>query len=91
MLRVVVSIKGTSFLLRYINDAELRRTINAATNKSEESNAFVECSFFGGDGITSENIRYEQRKVVKYNHLMANMIMPLEDYVTQFVEKSFPQ
>jgi TnpA family transposase len=65
----------TMFLLKYINDAELRRTINAATNKSEEFNDFVKWSFFGGDGIISENMRHEQRKVVKYNHLVANMII----------------
>ena len=65
----------TRFLLKYISDAELRRTINAATNKSEEFNDFVKWSFFGGDGIIAENIRHEQRKVVKYNHLVANMII----------------
>ncbi|OWW18699.1 Tn3 family transposase [Noviherbaspirillum denitrificans] len=65
----------TRFLLKYINDAELRRTIHAATNKSEEFNDFVKWSFFGGDGIIAENIRHEQRKVIKYNHLVANMII----------------
>ncbi|MET3109392.1 TnpA family transposase, partial [Oxalobacteraceae bacterium GrIS 1.18] len=65
----------TQFLLKYINDAELRRTINAATNKSEEFNDFVKWLFFGGDGIIAENIRHEQRKVVKYNQLVANMVI----------------
>ncbi|MCP3656695.1 MAG: Tn3 family transposase [Herbaspirillum sp.] len=65
----------TQFLLKYINDAELRKTINAATVKSEEFNDFVKWLFFGGDGIISENIRHEQRKVVKYNHLVANMVI----------------
>lgn len=65
----------TRFLLKSINDAELRRTIHAATNKSEEFNDFVKWSFFGGDGIIAENIRHEQRKVIKYNHLVANMII----------------
>ncbi|MFO1243566.1 MAG: Tn3 family transposase, partial [Ramlibacter sp.] len=32
-------------------------------------------SFFGGEGIIAENIRHEQRKVIKYNHLVANMII----------------
>ena len=53
---------------------ELRRTINAATNKSEEFNDFIQWLFFGGDGIIAENIRHEQRKVVKYNQLVANMV-----------------
>jgi TnpA family transposase len=65
----------THYLLKYINDAELRKTINAATNKSEEFNDFVKWLFFGGDGIISENIRHEQRKVIKYNHLVANMVI----------------
>lgn len=65
----------TMFLLKYINDAELRKTINAATNKSEEFNDFVKWLFFGGDGIIAENIRHEQRKVIKYNQLVANMVI----------------
>jgi TnpA family transposase len=64
----------TQYLLKYINDAELRKTVSAATNKSEEFNDFVKWLFFGGDGIISENIRHEQRKVIKYNHLVANMV-----------------
>jgi TnpA family transposase len=65
----------TQFLLNYINDAELRKSIHAATNKSEEFNDFVKWLFFGGDGIISENIRHEQRKVIKYSHLVANMVI----------------
>ncbi len=65
----------TQFLLKYVSDAELRRTINAATNKSEEFNDFVKWLFFGGDGVIAENIRHEQRKVVKYNQLVANMVI----------------
>ena len=65
----------TQYLLKYINDAELRKTVNAATNKSEEFNDFVKWLFFGGDGIIAENIRHEQKKVIKYNHLVANMII----------------
>lgn len=65
----------TIFLLKYIHDVELRKTINAATNKSEAFNDFVQWLFFGGDGIIAENIRHEQRKVIKYNHLVANMVI----------------
>ena len=32
-------------------------------------------SFFGSEGIVAENVRYEQRKIIKYNHLVANMII----------------
>ena len=65
----------TLFLLRYIDDAEVRQTIHAATNKSEEFNGFVKWAFFGGEGIIAENVLHEQRKIVKYNQLVANMII----------------
>lgn len=63
----------TEFLLRYIGDVGLRKTINAATNKSEEFNQFVKWLFFGNQDVIAENIRYEQRKVVEYNQLVANL------------------
>lgn len=65
----------TRFLLRYISDPKLRQTIHAATNKSEQFNDFAKWTFFGGNGVIAENIRHEQRKVVKYNHLVANMLI----------------
>ena len=30
---------------------------------------------FGGDGVISENLRHEQRKIIKYNHLVANLLI----------------
>lgn len=65
----------TMFLLRYIGDVELRKVIQAETNKSEQFNAFAKSLFFGGEGVIAENIRHEQRKVIKYNHLVANMVI----------------
>lgn len=65
----------TMFLLRYIADPELRKVIHAATNKSEEYNGLAKWAFFGGGGIIAENIRHEQRKLVKYNHLVVNLII----------------
>jgi len=59
----------------YINDADLRSTIQAATNKSEAFNAFVQWLAFGGDGTLSTNSRDEQRKRIKYNHLVANTLI----------------
>ena len=38
----------TAFLLDYISDIDLRRTIQAATNKSEAFNLFVQWVAFGG-------------------------------------------
>lgn len=65
----------TMFLLEYIGDVELRRVIHAETNKSEQFNGFAKWSFFGSQGIIAENLRHEQRKVIKYNHLVANMVI----------------
>src|SRR5690606_38540583 len=54
---------------------ELRKTIHAATNKNEEFNGFAIWAFFGEEGIIAENIQHEQRKIVKYNQLVSNMII----------------
>jgi hypothetical protein len=56
----------------YLGDINLRSTIQAATNKSEQLNHFLKWVFFGGEGVITENSRDEQRKVIKYNHLVAN-------------------
>jgi len=65
----------TGFLLRYVSDGELRSTIQGATNKSEALNRFLKWTFFGGEGIIAENSRDEQRKAIKYNHLVANCLI----------------
>jgi TnpA family transposase len=65
----------TGFLLRYLAGTELRSTIQAATNKSEQLNRFLKWVFFGGEGIITDNSRDEQRKVIKYNHLVANCLI----------------
>ena len=65
----------TIFLLKYIGDAELRKTIHAATNKSEQFNGFAKWNFFGNEGVIAENLRYEQRKIIKYNQLVTNAVI----------------
>jgi TnpA family transposase len=65
----------TAFLLDYISDIELRRTIQAATNKSEAFNLFVQWVAFGGGRLLAENARDEQRKMIKYHHLAANLLI----------------
>ncbi len=64
----------TLFLLDYVETEELRRVINAATNKSEAFNNFIKWVFFGSEGIIQENLAHEQRKLVKYSHLVSSMI-----------------
>ena len=63
------------FLLHFISDEELRRTINAATNIVEAWNGFVQWIAFGGDGVIRQNNREEQRKISRYNHLVANLVV----------------
>lgn len=65
----------TGYLMNYIGDEELRSTIQAATNKSEGFNCFTKWALFGGNGIIAENNRDEQRKIIKYNHLISNCII----------------
>jgi TnpA family transposase len=65
----------TMFLLHFIRDEELRRTINAATNTSEAWNGFVQWVAFGGEGVIRQNNREEQRKIIRYNHLVANLVV----------------
>jgi len=65
----------TVFLLKYISDLELRHAIQTATTKSERFNRFVQWVSFGGDSVIAENVRDEQRKFIKYNHLVANLLV----------------
>lgn len=65
----------TGFLLKYISDIDLRRTIQECTNKNESFNGFTKWINFGSDGVIRENNREDQRKMIKYNHLVANIII----------------
>lgn len=62
----------TEFLLLYLADPEMRAMIQAATNKSESFNRLVQWLAFGGEQIIASNDRAAQRKIIKYNHLVAN-------------------
>jgi hypothetical protein len=53
----------------------MRKMINAATNKSEEFNAFIKWVFFGNEGVIEENVRHEQQKLIRYNHIVANLVI----------------
>jgi len=65
----------TDFLLRYLGSVELRRAIGAATNKSELFNRYAQWVAFGSSGLATAAERDEQRKMVKYNHLVANLLI----------------
>jgi len=64
----------TEFLLTYLSSIECQRMIQDATNKSESWNDFIQWVAFGGNSIR-ENDRREQRKIIRYNHLVANLII----------------
>lgn len=74
-LRELGRVIRTIFLLEYITESQMREMIHSATCKSEEFNDFLQWVMFGNKGLIAENIRHEQQKVIKYNHLVANMII----------------
>ncbi len=65
----------SGFLLQYMGDADLRSMIQAATSKNESFNDFAQWVLFGGASVIAENDRAEQRKIVKYNQLVANCLI----------------
>jgi len=65
----------TVYLMKYMGDVELRSTIQSATNKSEGYNGFSKWIAFGNEGVIKENVRDEQRKMVKYNQLVASCLI----------------
>lgn len=65
----------TIFLLDYISDNEKRQQITASTNKIESYNQFSQWFFFGLLGVISSNYFDEQEKAIKYNDLIANIVM----------------
>jgi TnpA family transposase len=73
--RALGRVVRTIFLLRFMNEEELRRTISAATNIAEAWNGFVQWVAFGGEGVIRQNNREEQRKIIRYNHLVANLVV----------------
>lgn len=64
----------TLFLLDHTFDVELRQNIHAATNKSEEFNQFADWLTFASK-VIPKNLRHEQTKIIKYNYLVANLVI----------------
>jgi TnpA family transposase len=65
----------TGFLMEYLGSQELRQTIQGALNKSEAFNGFTKWVGFGNAGMIQLNCREEQRKIIKYNHLVSNCLI----------------
>lgn len=64
----------TLFLLRIIDDIELRKIIHRETNKTEQHHAFSGWLFFGNGGIIRHNDLFDQEKILKYHHLVSNLV-----------------
>lgn len=65
----------TVFLLEYISDPQLRRTISTNTNKIEAYNAFLAWLFFGDRGVIGSNSADEQQKITKHLTLAASAVI----------------
>ncbi len=65
----------SAYLLKYLRKPELRRIVNHATTVSERFNDFIQFVTFGNQGTIAANSRDEQRKIIKYGHLVANILI----------------
>ena len=65
----------SAYLLEYIRKPNLRRKVNHATTVSEAFNNFIQFVTFGNKGIIAENTRDQQRKIIRYGHLVANALI----------------
>lgn len=65
----------TVALLRYLADPALRARVTAATNKVESYNGFSHWLGFGNNGVLADNDPAEQEKLIKFNTLLANLVI----------------
>jgi hypothetical protein len=65
----------TVALLRYLADPQLRARVTAATNKVESYNGFSQWLCFGNNGLLADNDPAEQEKLIKFNTLLANLVI----------------
>jgi len=65
----------TIFLLRYVSDPVMRELILSRTNKTESYHGFSGWCYFGGGGLIASNDPVEQEKCIKYNDLLANILI----------------
>ena len=72
--REIGRVERTLFLLRFISNTDIRRTIRAETTKIEAFNDFLDWVSFGGPVIKSGD-PVEQEKQLKYASLVANAVM----------------
>ena len=73
--REVGRVMHTVALLRYLAAPALRARVTASTNKAEVYNGFSAWLRFGNHGVIAENDPAEQEKSVKFNSLLANLVV----------------
>jgi hypothetical protein len=73
----------SAYLLKYLRKPELRRTVNHATTVSERFNDFIPFVTFGNRDTIASNSRDEQRKIIKYGHLVANILIFMNELIQE--------
>ena len=61
--------------MEYLGSQELRETIQGALNKTEAFKVLPNGLVLPNTGIIQNNNREEQRKIIKYNHLVSNCLI----------------
>ncbi len=64
----------TTYLLEWIMNDSLRRTVHKGTTKIERHHKFAKHLAFGGDGLFRTNDPADQEKAIVYNELVANAV-----------------
>lgn len=65
----------TLYLLRWIEDNDLRRSVTHEANKGEHYHDFAAHLHFGSEGVLRTNSRADQEKAVIANQLLANAVI----------------
>ena len=65
----------TTYLLDYISDPKLRKTVTNATNKVEAYNGLSDWVFFGSNHIVASNDPDAMEKAIKYNTIVTDSIV----------------
>jgi hypothetical protein len=68
--------------------SQLHSLLQAATNKKEAFNNFIPRLILGGAGVMAENNRDDQRKILKYGHVVATcLIFPTVQTQTRVLQQ----
>jgi TnpA family transposase len=66
-----------TYLLEWIMNDSLRRTVHKGTTKIERHHKFAKHLAFGGEGLFRTNDPADQEKAIVYNELVANAVAPI--------------